>query len=331
MTIFRFNTDVNAVSPDIDLVNVSIQKMLKQTAEANFAFNLTNYLPSIHVKATTLYASVVKAQRSLDEAALAIELSASRGLTKLNSLRAELTETASEEDQEANAYFRQHTITTLKKGMAAGAKDVQQRFKSLADVAFDPTLTDKYKKELDADLVQLTQAVNASQAQIEALEDSRNILNDAMALLEKTNFADIAKDTLLTAENISAIGLAAPEAEVIKLAVEHMKKTLEDISKALNYLTMYEERERLIKQIKALKPSHDVRLADVKMANAKITLLDSVHGLYQNFSGARAEYAKFDQSVTAFFDFLDLGEASGYEDRFISVAPSLIDYLKTIR
>lgn len=331
MNILRFNTDVNAVSPDIGVVKVCIQQMLDLTAVANFSFDQTRYLPSIHVKAAGLYGSLTQAQRALDEAALKMEVSASQGLKKLNALRGAITETASDDDLEDNAYFRAQAIISLKRGMNAAAKDAQQRFKSLADVRFDPALTRKYKSGLDAELAQLNLAQIASGEKIEALEVSRKVLNDAMAVLEKRNFADIAKDTVLSVENISAVGMAAPEAELIRLAVEHMKKTLEDISKALNYLTMYDQRERLIKQIAALKPGHDERAADLKMTAAKITVIDSVHALYQTFFNARAEYAKFDQGITAFFDHLELGDKAGYEDRFVSIAPSLIDYLKTIR
>ncbi|WP_456291933.1 alpha-xenorhabdolysin family binary toxin subunit B [Pseudomonas sp. AK106] len=331
MNILRFNTDVNAVSPDMGVVNVCIQQMLDLTAVANFSFDQTRYLPSIHVKAAGLYGSLTQARRALDEAALKMEVSASQGLKKLNALRGAITETASDDDLEDNAYFRAHAISILKRGINAAEKDAQQRFKSLSDVAFNPALTGKYKSELDAELAQLNLAQIASEEKIEALEVSRKVLSDAMAVLEKRNFADIAKDTVLSVENISAVGMAAPEAELIRLAVEHMKKTLEDISKALNYLTMYDQRERLIKQIEALKPGHDQRAADLKMTAAKITLIDSVHALYQSFFNARAEYAKFNQGITAFFDHLKLGDQAGYEDRFVSIAPSLIDYLKTIR
>lgn len=331
MNILPFNTDVSYITPDYALIKLNISAMLKQTADAEFAYNETHYLPSVHAKAHVLHTSIVQAQRKIDESLYTLETVTAKALRNLNKYRAEATEDLSDEDGVANTYAREQTVITFKKAFAPATQEIQKQYKALADVAFDPALTTTHKNGLQSDLTPLNTALTAVESELATLENSRKIINDAMVLLEKGNFVDIAKDTLITGENISALGLAAPEVEIIKFAIEHMKKTLEHIGEALNYMTMYEQRERLISKIKALKPKQGDYAAQVKIINSKMTLINNIHGLFENFFGARAEYAKVDQSITAFAHLLALAEEADYESRLVAAAPSLIAYLNEAR
>lgn len=331
MNIFPFNNDVTYITPDYALIKLNISAMLKQSADADFAFNETNYLPSAHAKAHVLHTSIVQAQRMIDESLYTLETVTAKALRNLNKYRAEATEDLQDEDGEANAYARDQTLITFKKAFAPAAQEIQKHYKALADVTFDPSPTTTYKSGLQTDLTPLNTALTAVESEIATLENSRKIINDAMVVLEKGSFVDIAKDTLITGENISALGLAAPEVEIIKFAIEHMKQTLENIGQALSYMTMYEQRERLISKIKALKPKQHDYAAQVKIINSKTTLINSIHGLFENFFGARAEYAKVDQSITAFANLLALTEQANYEDRLVAAAPSFIAYLNVAR
>lgn len=331
MNIIPFSTEVTYTAPDYELIKLNIGKMLQQNAEAEFAFNETKYLPSIHTKARGLHTSIVQAKRNIDESLDTLKTVSAKALSNLNKYRAQATEELTDDEIEANTYAREQTIITFKKAYAPAVDAIQQQYKALADVKFDPALTTTYKDALQADLTQLNTALAAIDAEAAALENSRTIINDAMAVLEKGNFVDIAKDTLITAESISALGLVAPQVEIIKFAIEHMKKTLENIGEALNYLTMYEQRELLVSKIKALKPKQADYAAQVKTISSKTKLIVSIHGLFENFFGARAEYSKVEQSISAFADLMAVTKQADYEDRLVAAAPSLVAYLNIAR
>ena len=328
MNIIPFSTDVNYTPPDIDLIKLSIGPMLKLAADAEFAFNETRYLPSMYAKAQGLYTLVVHAQGKIDEHIYTLETVTGNALTSLHRYRAEQIDDTPEEKHSLNAYARAQTITTFKKNATEATLEIRAQFKNLFGVVFDPALSTSYMDGLATEQTPLSSQMTSLEQQMTGLQDSRKIINDAMAVLEKGNFADIAKDALLTAENISAVGAAAPEVELIRLAMEHMRKTLEHAGQAISYLTLYEQREKLIGKIDALKP----KLADcadqLKTINHKIKLIVSIHGLFERFFSARAEYAKVDQSVTAFFNHLALASEAEYEDRLVAAAPSFIAYLK---
>jgi hypothetical protein len=331
MTIIQFNTDITYIAPDIERIKSTLNLMLKQNAELEFAYSETNYLPSIRAKAQVLYTSLALSQRTFNEQLSAIDVAITKALRNLNKYRAAVTEDMSEDDLEANTYARAQTVITFKKSLAPAVQALQQQFKALADVSFDPTPTTTYKDGLLAELEPLGADVAMVKAEIAKVETARGTLNDAMAVLEKDNFVGIAKDTLLTAENISAAGLAAPEVELVKLAVEQMKKTLEHIGEALNYITMSKQRDGLIKKLSELKTRNAVLDAEERLITSKTNVIVSIHSLFESFFGARAEYAKIDQSINAFVDHLALAEQADYEDRLVAAAPSLIAFLNDAR
>ena len=327
MTVIKFNDDVAYVAPNTALIKSTVDQMLKQSGELDFAFSGTSYLPSIRAKAQVLHTSLVVSGRKINEQLLAIGISTTKALKSLNTYRAAMTTDMSEDDLESNAYVRAQTIGTFKEAFTPAVQALQQQFKTLADVAFDPALTTTYKNDLQAQLTKLDEAFTSANQDIAAVEAARATLNDAMAVLEKDDFAGLAKDTLLTAENLSAAGLVAPEVELVKLAVEQMKKTLEHVGEALNYITMNRQRDALIKQLGELKARNTELAADAKLITDKTTVIVSIHGLFESFFIARDEYAKIDQSIKAFVNHLALASGPGYEYQLVAAAPSLIAYL----
>lgn len=115
MNIIPFSTDVNYTPPDIDLIKLSIEPMLKLAADAEFAFNETRYLPSMYAKAQGLYTLVVHAQGKIDEHIYTLETVTGNALTSLHRYRAEQIDDTPEEKHSLNAYARAQTITTFKK------------------------------------------------------------------------------------------------------------------------------------------------------------------------------------------------------------------------
>lgn len=328
MNVSTLNTAVIYETLDTVQIRRSLEEMLKHDAEADYAFQQTNYLPSVRDKAKGLYAATIDTRQAVDKVSLILRNDTATALKKLNELRAAAPEMEAEDEREDNLYFRHNTLTSFQKNLQAAMDTLQEPFSVLTGVKFDPSSTTTYKTQLDAALAELNKALAATEEKMEALENSRTILSEAMAVFEKKNLADVAKETLLTAENISALGVAAPEVELIKFAIDHMKKTMENISESLNYYSMYEQRERLITDIKKLMTQIKSKNAEVENTTAKSQLIASVHGVYEQFFTARAEYVKFERSINAFNRHVGTGDPTAYEDRFVAAAPYLIDYLK---
>jgi hypothetical protein len=329
MNILKFSNDVTYLTPDMNVINVSLDAMLAQSASAQLAFEATGYLPTVYEKASPLRTSIVTVHLKVDEQLYTLGTLTDTALRKLNECRAEITEDMVEEERSLNLYAREQTIITFKKGFSTAAKALQDQYKTISGVTFDPALTTTYKEKLLDELPSLNAQITAIDKNLRTLDDSRTIINDAMALLEKKNVADVARDTLLTVESLSALGLAAPEVELIKLAMEHMRKTLEHISEAINYQTMYDERAKLIDTIQREKSKKEARVAEVNTVTHKTILLTSIHELFASFFCARAEYAKIDQSVNAFVNYLALSDEADFEDQFVGAAPSFIAYVNS--
>jgi hypothetical protein len=329
MNILKFSNDVTYLTPDMNVINVSLEAMLAQSASAQLAFQATGYLRPVYEKASPLRTSIVTVHLNVDEQLYTLETLTDKALRNLNQCRAEITEDMGEEKRSLNLYAREQTIKTFKIGFSTAVNALQDQYKTISGVTFDPALTTTYKEKLLDELPSLNAEITAIDEKLETLENSKKFINDAMAVLEKTNFADTAKETLLTIENISALGLAAPEVALIRLAMEHMRNTLEHIGEAINYQTMYDERAKLIDTIQREKSKKGACVAEVNTVTHKTTLVTSIHELFASFFCARAEYAKIDQSVNAFVNYLALSDEADFEDQFVGAAPSFIAYVNS--
>jgi len=66
MNILKFSNDVTYLTPDMNVINVSLDAMLAQSASAQLAFEATGYLPTVYEKASPLHTSIVTVQLNVD-------------------------------------------------------------------------------------------------------------------------------------------------------------------------------------------------------------------------------------------------------------------------
>jgi len=326
--VHTLNSDIEYQLPDVSLVNSSAESMLELKAIATLAFNHTQYLPSLYKKADPLHAEALKSRTSLNDYCTTLEVEMEHRKKRLDTYKAEYDPEGSADDSEENLHFREQELTNAIKYATEQHKELSALLDKL-DVSFTPTITEGYVKELELERQAHEQSIQKSEAVIETLTAEHKILSDAMRALEKTNFADIAQDTLLTVENVSALSLAMPEIEMIKMAIDHMKKVLEGISKTLNYLSMFDERARLMTRIKGENDTIKDTQATKFTTTEKIKLVNAINSLYSNFSIIVGEFRKVESSVGMFVKLnTTQGDLEARESTFITAVPYFIDYLK---
>jgi hypothetical protein len=325
--VYAFNTDLEFEAPDLPLIRGSAESMLELGAIAKHAFNSTQYLPSLHTKAGELRTTALKSQKLLNDCYGSLRLDMETRLNRLRKYKAEFDPQASDEDQEDNLYYRG---TELKKAVdyASGQHGKAMTILGQLHFIFNPDATDGFLQELQQEEQAYEVSIEKLEEIISTFSEQRQILSDGMKVLESTNFADIAKDTLLTLENVSAMSVTMPEVEMVKMAMDQMKKTLEGVSKTLNYMSMYQERDRIVAKLKSEIEQRDACVTSKRTTKDKIKLINAIHGLYSNFSIIVGELKKVESAVRLFATLIKTGGGQEQQEKtFLDAAPSFIAYL----
>jgi hypothetical protein len=333
MNIYNLHSNIEFSHPDYTSLDNKLSKMGNLTATAEYAFQVTGYLPLYQEKWSTLARAADNASSAMRSESGTAVIHLKKGLTQLNTLRDAYKALEDEEDQQDNLDFRALELSKVEKKYKECLTQFQLQISGLRGATINTDMLASYLPGIEADLQEINDRILAIDTSITTLDGERKTLTDGMTPLEKTGFVDIAKDTLLTAESVKDLNVTTPEVELIKLAIDHMKKVLEGISKNINYQEMYNERERVIERIKSKTADRDAAESNKTNDEQKIKLINSVMSLYGEYIAVTDELEKLYQSVQQ-FDQLVSNENAGNDDketRFINAAQPLINYLETVR
>lgn len=333
MNIFNISSEIELTHPNYTLIDNSLASMVKLDAEARYAFTATSFLPGLQVKWEKMYKNATLCRNAVrgDSETIVIQLNKTfRQLTKLRNQYHDLTDV---DDQDDNLHIREHELKVAEKKYNEYLSQLRGQISALQGLTINTAQMSNYVPGLETEISGLDNDVAEIDARIATLESARKTLTEGMAPLEKKNFADIGKDTLLTAEKINELGVSPPEVELIKLAIEHMKNVLEGISRNINYLEMHRERQSVVSRIKDENDARNAVLTKKTDAEHKIALINAVLKLNAEYSTVTSELAKIEQSTEKFVQLVSNNNAAqdDKETRFVTAVPYLIKYLEAVR
>lgn len=331
--IYMFKDLLELPPFDNAVLDVGLANMLRLDAAARYAFSAAPYLPALKDKWQAMYQTASTGRSGIRNETETAVIHLTKSLRELNKRRKEYETLENEEDREDNVQIREMELASAEKRFTACRDKLQQLIADLQSVTLDAGQLASYLPDLKNESQTFDIHIAEIDDRISTLQSARKTLSDGMAPLEKTGFVDIAKDAMLTVESVEKLGLNPPEAELVKLAIEHMKKVLEGISKNLSYLEMYNEREEVNKRIAAENQAR-AQTEQKQIENGhKINLLDSILQLFSAYTSVTGELAKVSQSVEQFVQSVASNNAQGddKETRFVASAQSLISYLEAVR
>jgi len=318
-------------APNLDIMTSSINAMLQASASADVAYNKTAYLPDLYAKTCKWFGDATLSRAALGKACRAISINFELSIIQFGLWNDQLAESTDPTDLE-------DVYAELKKTHASALGVTNTEAKNLAaalnniDQPFDSVQTKLYLVGLDKDTAQFVADIDKLKKDQGVLTDQRKVMTDAIEALESTGLIDTAQDVLLTAEKIAGMGLKPPEVALIELALEQMKKTLENAKAALNYLSLIAARDKIREQIEAKASA----LASLEKSNSLVTqrvvLINAIHELDEQQKILTTEFKKVVTSVSVFLALNkdDLKDEKDGTVEFVSNASKLMDYLTPI-
>jgi hypothetical protein len=239
-------------------------------------------------------------------------------------------------DPEEQKDILEEIQTTISRTISSTVFDEAKKLKiSLSDMngGFDRSATTEYQAGFKLDLERLAPELEKINAQREVLSDERKVLTDAIGALEISGIAEAAKDAILTAEKLAELGLQPPQMALVQLALDQLKKQIDNAKATFNYLSLVAARDSLRKNIDALA----AKITETKKKTYDIAertkLIEAIHIIDDNRVMLAGEFKHVVMSVELFLTLHDMpaDDDDAFILRLINYSIQLSDYLGKIR
>nr|WP_260408818.1 alpha-xenorhabdolysin family binary toxin subunit B [Pseudomonas cichorii] len=330
--VTAIDTQLNIQTPDMSIMSASLNTLNTTLVSADVLYAKTLYLSNLYERFKRINKVIVIERQRLGEtsARLIIDIQSKTGV--LREYDQELNETENPDDirdiQEERANALQQTIN-LVRNEAGRMANVLSDMKE--NVNRPQTL--EFLNSLEKDVIQGTARVNDITTRLTALKEERRVLSEAIDAIESKGLANIAKDTLLSAEKIAALGLQPPQTAVIALAIEQMKATLEYGAEGLTFIALIKRRDSLRERIERMLEQLAQREKEKLALVQRVELIGCFHTMDDQRSAYAEQYQKIVQTID---HFVALNKVIATDDkersaRLISSGLQLVNYLQAIR
>lgn len=313
---------------DITALRQAVSGAGNTTIEIKSLFVQTQYLPTLHNRVIAVDNAIRNAHYKMRDVIQTLDISIGLKLNILRKYQAELESAHSSEVEEIledinakvaeiiNAVNKDHTVLNR---MLAPMKQ-----------AVDRASTASFLTQLSADQERLPVEIDAIKQRQQILEQKRQTLTEAMALIENKGFAQVGKDTALSAQELAKLGMAGPEVAIVEKGIELAHEALEKIEKAINYFSLIEARNQVRKQINDLITLVNDKNAELRQSQSRSRLIKACHQFEEHREAYIGEFMKL---ILGKQSFLEVYRAVDVQDQdsvrqFAVDAQALIGYLK---
>ncbi|UZE24573.1 alpha-xenorhabdolysin family binary toxin subunit A [Pseudomonas sp. B21-056] len=320
--------------PSIDLKAMSQSGTLMRdgAVKSRALFIQWKYLPQLHDRFHDVVLNVSKSASALSETALRTKMALESQIDRLETLDNDWAKALAADDQEDIEDIEGERTKALKKNEALMKQPLRRMEEQLSaiDDIYDRRLSLGFIEDLEKDQRTIDVAVDQLKAaRVERLGE-RKAISEAIALLEKSGVEKIGKDLVLTLEQVTQLGMAPPEMQLVMLAIEQLKKTLGQIGESIKFLDLVRERERLAGQIKSLDLELDMKNNELASLKGKVQFLQVIHSIddqRQRYVGEYRGVVRAYQAIAAQIEAGKYAEPGERSRDFVQLARTFIEFL----
>lgn len=296
ITAFPMSTHYPTV--DVAALRQAAKEAGDASIEVQSLFINTDYLPALHARITSSDSAMRGAQFKLRETVQALELNLTVHVRTLRGYQSELATATGSERQEVLEDIAK-VVTTIVGTVRKDQTELDRVYAPMT-VEVDRAATGGYLAQLLADQQRLPAEVLEIKGREEALQEKRQTLTQAMALIESKDFAEVGKETLLDAQNIATLAAGGPEVALLNTAIELAQKTLENVESFINYIGLMNARDAIRKQIDGLLNRIQGKTNELRTVEMKAKLIQASHEFEDQRIRYTAEFAKVGAAAKSF-------------------------------
>jgi hypothetical protein len=288
----------------------------------------TTYLPALSLKIARIDSALRTAHYRLKDCVQSFIDPAAIGLQRIERAIGVLDRAPA--NSRPGVIARISTDVSRMVNLAGEAQVSLQRLLAPLQETVELDTTQRFLVQLNAEQEQVAVDIATLSARKAGLDQERQTLTQSISLIESKGFAQVGKDTILNAQQLSKLATATPEIAMLELAIEFAGKVLDEAQNLISYVSLTKARDVIRERIEQLMEQMATRVEDQRLVGLRQNLIMAIH----RFDEHRLSYvAEFDKLVGALVLFL---ETHAYADlneddtrtALVDSAKALIDHLK---
>lgn len=331
-TITALEAPLNIKTPDLLIMASSQSALSSKLVNADVLYSKTSYLPNTYERFKRINYVIITEHQHLGEACMRMKVDIESRIAQLRKYDQELGETKNQDDINDIQAERAYTLKNATAIASAESARLASALNGMKEAA-NRQQTQEFQTSLEQDVIKTNTGIDDAKTRLAAIQEERRVLTEAIDAIESKGFASIAKDTLLTAEKVIALGVQPPQIAVITLAIEQMKATLESGAEGINFIAMVKRRDGMRERIDKLFEQVTQREKEKLALTQRIELIECFHAMDDQRTLYVEQYQKIAQTIDS---FLTINQAAALDEkafarRFISSGLQLSSYLQPIR
>ncbi|MBT2338677.1 MULTISPECIES: alpha-xenorhabdolysin family binary toxin subunit A [Pseudomonas] len=276
--------------------------------QARMLFIQWNYLPQLHDRFVDLVLNVGKSSQVLGEAALSTRVALEGRARRLQELEKERVRAVDEHDIQEIEADRAAELEQMSRCVTQSTRQLSDQLSVIRDV-FDRRLSQGFIDDLEKEQRALEVALKRLEDQRTERQKARSQAGEAIGLLKKGGVEAIGNDLVLTLEQVTKLGIAPPEIQLVMQAIEQLKKTLVQVGEGVRFLDMVRARDQLAGSVQALAVDIDKKTTRLNALKGKVRFIHVIHAIDDE---RRRYVGEYQGVVEAYRSFARLIEANAY-------------------
>jgi hypothetical protein len=192
--------------------------------------------------------------------------------------------------------------------------------------------TRRFLADLAVEAEQLLLDMEALTQRKETLEQEHRTLTDALSLIESKGFAQVGKDTILNAQQVSKLALATPELALLEQGIEFAQKVLDEAQGLVNYVSLTKARDVVRQRVSDLSTQVESKKGELDRVGMRQELITATHRFDGHQTTYITEFKKIKAALSAFLDTHTMADLQDETVRagVINQTTTLITHLNTI-
>ncbi|WP_156886702.1 alpha-xenorhabdolysin family binary toxin subunit B [Pseudomonas frederiksbergensis] len=205
-----------------------------------------------------------------------------------------------------------------------------QRSLNNIDVFFDKTQTIGFGVKLEEDIKYAKARESDFMLQMSELQEIQNNVDKAIKLIESKGIELIGNDVNLTIDKLKSINMTMPEIELVMMAIDQLKKTIEGIVRDVSFLFLLAQSKLLREKIDVLRVSIAEQVKLVIQCEGKIKLIGAIHNIDAHCGVYKTHYEPAVDAFALFGSSIGHGSTVVPVDTFFAEADKFIEFLKPL-
>ncbi|QAY82573.1 alpha-xenorhabdolysin family binary toxin subunit A [Pseudomonas arsenicoxydans] len=318
------------------LMKTSLSKMNTELTTASAIFTRQQYLPALKDTCVQLVRSVDSCAEKLTDAALKSSNELKTNRQMLMAVEADLASEIEGENNIDNIEdLLQERNSQLKKAIVKTVEMTKEIRKKVHEVSsgFDKATTMGYIAGLEKDKESHLKMIEQLQVALSQSQSEKKTISDAIEAIEKAGIEKIGKDVALTIDKLLELGMKPTELELVKFAIETVKKAIEDIGAGLRFIDMIRGSDAVQAKIDGFLNRIQSEKSKQTAADEKVKFIQAAHLIEDQRSVYVAEYQKAVESFELFvmsMEFDKFSDGTDYSAAFQKEAAMVINYLSPL-